>query len=281
MTVALLTRGDRLAAARQRSLAAAVDWSYSCSPPAAGVPPAPVFPGPSRWRPRGCGRVGPGRQCCPGGLLAARPPRAGARAGLVSMLETLRAYAAGGSQRRERRGAVGALAGYSLALAETAAAGLETSSAESGRARWLEAEDATAAPGAAVGAGAGRQSACGWAPRWGRGGSCGAVQRGDVLLSPLPGAPIEGGHRCTRHPGSGRGGDLRRTPGRLATSLRSGRAWTRSPRRCGRALVGGPVPGQPGRLEAGDDARRMPWRWPGKSGIWRATFAHYLARCGG
>ena len=60
------------------------------------------------------------------------------------MLETLRAYGAGLlAQAGEQDGAAVALAGYALCVAEQAAAGLQTSTADVAAARWLDAEDAT------------------------------------------------------------------------------------------------------------------------------------------
>jgi hypothetical protein len=59
------------------------------------------------------------------------------------MLETLRAY---GARLLAEAGEFGeaatALAGYALRVAEQAAAGLETGTAEVAAARWLDAEDA-------------------------------------------------------------------------------------------------------------------------------------------
>ena len=61
------------------------------------------------------------------------------------MLETLRAYGAGllaGAGEHER--AAAALAGYAVRVAEQAAVGLQTNTAEeAAAARWLDAEDAT------------------------------------------------------------------------------------------------------------------------------------------
>ena len=64
---ALLVAGDRLAAGRQRSLAATVEWSYQLldEQERRVFRAVSVFPGRSRWRPprRWRGRP-PGRRCC-------------------------------------------------------------------------------------------------------------------------------------------------------------------------------------------------------------------------
>ena len=74
---ALLAGGDRLAAARQRSLAATVDWSYQLLSErrAAGVPPARDLPRPVHAGRRRDGRRGRRRAggAAPGRLLAAHP----------------------------------------------------------------------------------------------------------------------------------------------------------------------------------------------------------------
>jgi len=60
------------------------------------------------------------------------------------MLETLRGYGAGRlAETGEQDQAAAALAGYALAVAEEAAAGLQTRTGEREAARWLDAEDAT------------------------------------------------------------------------------------------------------------------------------------------
>jgi predicted ATPase/DNA-binding CsgD family transcriptional regulator len=146
---ALLTAGDRLAPARQRSLEATVRWSYELLGEAErGVFRAvSVFPGPFTLEAAEA-VAGPGAgpavlhlvDCS---LLS--PPRADpdGRSRYV-MLETLRAFGAGLLARAgEQAAAEGALAGYALQVAEEAAAGLETSTAELAAARRLDAEDAT------------------------------------------------------------------------------------------------------------------------------------------
>ena len=146
---ALLAAGDRLAPARQRSLEATVRWSYELLGEAErGVFRAvSVFPGPFTLEAAEA-VAGPGAgptvlhlvDCS---LLS--PPRTGpdGRSRYV-MLETLRAFGAGLLARAgEQAAAEGALAGYALRVAEEAAAGLETSTAELAAARRLDAEDAT------------------------------------------------------------------------------------------------------------------------------------------
>ena len=130
---ALLTGGDRLAADRQRSLAATVEWSYrlldeherrvfravSVFPAGFTLEGAEAVAGP------GAGPVVLRLVDC--SLLV--PPRAGpdGRSRYV-MLETLRAYGAGLlAEAGEQDGAAVALAGYALRVARQAAAGLQTS----------------------------------------------------------------------------------------------------------------------------------------------------------
>jgi predicted ATPase/DNA-binding CsgD family transcriptional regulator len=146
---ALLTGGDRLAAGRQRSLAAAVEWSYrllddderrvfravSVFPAGFTLEGAEAVAGP------GAGAVVLRLVDC--SLLS--PPRAGpdGRSRYV-MLETLRAYGAGLlGEAGETNGAAAALAGHALRVAGQAAAGLQTTTREAAAACWLDAEDAT------------------------------------------------------------------------------------------------------------------------------------------
>jgi predicted ATPase/DNA-binding CsgD family transcriptional regulator len=148
---ALLTTGDRLAPDRQRSLAAAVEWSYRllegderrvfCA--------VSVFPGPFTLEAAGA-VAGPGAgpavlRLVDCSLLV--PPRAGpdGRSRYV-MLETLRAYGAALlADAGEQDMAAVALAGYAVKVAEQAAGGLQTSEGELAAARRLDAEDATMA----------------------------------------------------------------------------------------------------------------------------------------
>jgi predicted ATPase/DNA-binding CsgD family transcriptional regulator len=146
---ALLTDGDRLAADRHRSLAAAVEWSYrlldererrvfravSVFPAGFTLEAAEAVAG------AGAGPVVLRLVDC--SLLS--PPRAGpdSRSRYV-MLETLRAYGAtllAGTGEQEE--AAAALAGYALAVAQEAAAGLKAGTAEVAAAQRLDAEDAT------------------------------------------------------------------------------------------------------------------------------------------
>jgi predicted ATPase/DNA-binding CsgD family transcriptional regulator len=145
----LLTAGNRLAAGRQRSLAATVAWSYqlldeqqrrvfrrvSVFPAGFTLEAAEAVAG------DGAGPAVLHLVDC--SLLV--PPRAApdgrARYG---MLETLRAYGAGLlAGAGEQDGAAVALAGYALQVAEEAAAGLQTCTGELAAARRLDAEDAT------------------------------------------------------------------------------------------------------------------------------------------
>jgi predicted ATPase/DNA-binding CsgD family transcriptional regulator/transcriptional regulator with XRE-family HTH domain len=146
---ALLTEGDRMAADRQRSLAATVKWSYqlleererrvfraiSAFPAGFTLEAAEAVAGP------GAGPVLLHLVDC--SLLV--PPRAepDSRSRYV-MLETLRAYAAGLlAETGEADAADAALAGYALRVARQAATGLQSGDGELAAARWLDAEDAT------------------------------------------------------------------------------------------------------------------------------------------
>src|SRR5262245_59200733 len=145
----LLAGGDRRGEARHRSLAAAVDWSYRLltGPQRRVFRAVSVFPGPFTLE--GAEAVaGPDASLavvrlvdC--SLLAA--PREGpdGRARYL-MLETLRAF---GAERLAEAGgrdtAAAAMAGFALAVAERAAAGLAASTGEPAAMRWLEAEAAT------------------------------------------------------------------------------------------------------------------------------------------
>ena len=146
---ALLTQGDRVAADRQRSLAATVEWSYrlldedgrrvfralSVFPAGFTLEAAEAVAGaasrPSVLRLVDCS------------LLS--PPRAGPDGRLrYVLLETLRAYGAGQlAEAGEQEQADAALAQYALGVAEQAAAGLQAGTGESAAASWLDAEDAT------------------------------------------------------------------------------------------------------------------------------------------
>jgi predicted ATPase/DNA-binding CsgD family transcriptional regulator/transcriptional regulator with XRE-family HTH domain len=146
---ALLTGGDRLAAGRQRSLAATVDWSYQLLGEREQrlFRQLSVFAAPFTLE---AAEAVAGQDAAP---VVARlvdcslltPPRVG-RDGRsrYSMLETLRAYGAGLlAEAGEQGQAAAALAAYAVEAAEQAAAELQTRAGEQDAARWLEAEDAT------------------------------------------------------------------------------------------------------------------------------------------
>jgi predicted ATPase/DNA-binding CsgD family transcriptional regulator len=145
---ALLTSADRLAPSRQRSLAATVEWSYQLlgADDQRVFRLVSVFPGPFTLE--GAEAVA-GEGAAPAVLRLVdcslvSPPRAGpdGRPRYV-LLETLRAYGAGLLTRAgEDEAAAAALAGYAVQVAEQAAAGLQTGTAEMAAVRWLEAEDA-------------------------------------------------------------------------------------------------------------------------------------------
>jgi hypothetical protein len=145
----LLTAGDRLAAGRQRSLAATVAWSYQLldEHERRVFRQLSVFPGPFTLAAAEA-VAGPGAgpmvlRLVDCSLLS--PPQAGpdGRARYV-MLETLRAYGTGLlTEAGEQEAAAAALAGYALRVAEDAAAGLQVGRGELAAVRWLDAEDAT------------------------------------------------------------------------------------------------------------------------------------------
>ncbi len=145
----LLEAGDRLAAARQRSLAATVEWSYRLLDERERrvFRAVSVFPGPFTLEGAeavaGAGAGPAVLHLVDCSLLV--PPRAGpdGRSRYV-MLETLRAYGAGLlAEAGEGDAVAGALAGYALRVAEDALSGLTAGAGEVAAARWLDAEDAT------------------------------------------------------------------------------------------------------------------------------------------
>ena len=145
----LLTAGDRLAPGRHRSLAAAVEWSYRLlDEREQGVFRAlSVFPGPFTLEAAEA-VAGPGAGAVVLHLVDCSllvPPRAGPDGrSRYGMLETLRAYGAGQlAEAGEDARVAAALAGWAVAMAEQAAAGLRTIEGEAPAARWLDAEDAT------------------------------------------------------------------------------------------------------------------------------------------
>jgi predicted ATPase/class 3 adenylate cyclase/DNA-binding CsgD family transcriptional regulator len=148
-SLALLTGGDRLAAGRQRSLAATARWSYQLLAEAEQrvFRHLSVFPGPFTLE---AAEAVAGRGAVPAVLRLVDcsllvPPRAGPDGRpRYGMLETLRGYGAGLlAEAGEDAGAAAALAGYAVRVAGQAAAGLATGTGEVAAARWLDAEDAT------------------------------------------------------------------------------------------------------------------------------------------
>ena len=145
----LLDAGDRLAAARQRSLAATVEWSYRLldEEERRVFRAVSVFPGPFTLEGAeavaGAGSGPAVLHLVDCSLLV--PPRPGpdGRYRYV-MLETLRAYGAGLlAEAGEGDAGAAALAGYALRVAEDTTAGLTADTGEVAAARWLDAEDAT------------------------------------------------------------------------------------------------------------------------------------------
>jgi predicted ATPase/DNA-binding CsgD family transcriptional regulator len=146
---ALLAGGDRTAPARQRSLAATVEWSYQLlDEREQGVFRAvSVFPGPFALEAAetvaGADAASAVLRLVDCSLLV--PPRPGPDGrSRYSMLDTLRVY--GNrllAQAGEQDQAAAALAGWALEVAEQAAILLQTSTAEEvTAARWLDAEEA-------------------------------------------------------------------------------------------------------------------------------------------
>jgi predicted ATPase/DNA-binding CsgD family transcriptional regulator len=146
---ALLSGGDRLAAPRQRSLAAAARWSCDLLTERERqvFRRLAVFPGPFTLD---AAEAVAGTDAGPAVLHLVdcsllTPPRTGPDGRpRYLMLETLRAYGKELlTEAGEEEAAIMALAGFALDLAEKAATGLETSAGEVHAARWLDAEDAT------------------------------------------------------------------------------------------------------------------------------------------
>jgi len=146
---ALLAAGDRLAAARQRSLAATVEWSYRLLDERERrvFRAVSVFAGPftldGAEAVAGADAGSAVLHLVDCSLLV--PPRAGpdGRSRYV-MLETLRAYGAGLlAEAGEDAAVASALAGYALRVAEDAMSELTAGRGELAAARRLDAEDAT------------------------------------------------------------------------------------------------------------------------------------------
>jgi non-specific serine/threonine protein kinase len=145
----LLVDGDRLAEQRQRSLAAAVRWSYELldDDEQRTFRALSAFPGPFTLD--GAEAVaGPGAGSAVPRLVDRSlliPPRAGPDDRTrYAMLETLRAYGAGLLAEAGEDGDVtAALAGYAAEVAEQASVGLYTRTGEAASLRRLDAEDVT------------------------------------------------------------------------------------------------------------------------------------------
>jgi predicted ATPase/DNA-binding CsgD family transcriptional regulator len=149
--LALLAGGDRRAAGRHRSLAAAAEWSYRLLEEAERrvFRCLSVFPGPFTLD--AAGAVA-GEGAAPAVLRLVEcsllvPPRPGPDGRMrYALLETLRGYGAGllaGAGEQDQ--AQAALARYAVSVAEEAAGGLQSIAGELAAARWLDAEDATMA----------------------------------------------------------------------------------------------------------------------------------------
>ncbi len=144
----LLAGTGRQAPDRHRSLAATAAWSYQLldEPERAVFRRLAVFPGPFTLTAAEA-VAGPGAGPAVLRLVDCSmlvPPRTGpdGRARYL-MLETLRGYALSRLTAEDEETAASAtLAGHALWVAEQAAAGLATSTAERGAAEWLDAEDA-------------------------------------------------------------------------------------------------------------------------------------------
>jgi len=148
----LLAGGDRLAAGRHRSLAAAAEWSYQLleEDERRVFRLLSVFPAPFTLE--AAGAVG-GQAAVPAVLRLVEcsllvPPRPGPDGrSRYAMLETLHAYGAGLlAQAGEQDQAQAALARYAVGVAEEAEAGVLTVTGELPAARWLDAEDAMMGP---------------------------------------------------------------------------------------------------------------------------------------
>ena len=145
----LLAGGDRLAAGRHRSLAAAAEWSYQLLDEAEQrvFRMLSVFPAPFTLEAAGAiagdGATEAVLRLVECSLLVPPRPEPDGRS-RYAMLETLRGYGAGLLARDGEQGdAKAPLARYAVRAAEQAAAGLRTQAGELAAARWLDAEDAT------------------------------------------------------------------------------------------------------------------------------------------
>ena len=145
----LLTSSARTAPARQRSLAATVDWSYQLlsDQEKQVFRRLAIFSGPFTLD---AAETVAGAAAGPAVLKLVdcsliAPPRTGPDGrGRYLMLETLRAFGLDRlTEAGERPGAEALLAQHMLAAAEQAAAGMAASATEVQAATWLDAEDAT------------------------------------------------------------------------------------------------------------------------------------------
>jgi predicted ATPase/DNA-binding CsgD family transcriptional regulator len=144
----VLISANRGTAARQRSLEAAVDWSYQLlsGPEQQVFRHLSVFPGPftldAAEAVAGSDAGAAVLRLVDCSLLVA--PRAGPDGrSRYSMLETLRSYGMGRlRQAGEERQAASALTGHALQVAERAAAQMTAPDLEQPAAHWLDAEDA-------------------------------------------------------------------------------------------------------------------------------------------
>jgi non-specific serine/threonine protein kinase len=144
----LLNAGDRLAVGRQRSLAATVEWSYRLlgQREQRVFRGMSVFPGPFTLEAAEA-VAGPGAGPAVLRLVdcsLVSPPQPGPDGrSRYGMLETLRAYGDRlAAEAGERGAAAAALALWAAGVAEEAAAGLQTTTAEVAAARRLDGEDA-------------------------------------------------------------------------------------------------------------------------------------------
>jgi len=144
----LLEAGDRLAAPRQRSLAATVEWSYRLLDERARrvFRAVSVFPGPftlaGAEAVAGAGS-GPAVLHLVDCSLVVSPQAGPDGRYRYVMLETLRAYGAMLlTEAGEDDAVAAALAKYTLRVAEDATAGLTAEGGEVAAVRWLDAEDA-------------------------------------------------------------------------------------------------------------------------------------------
>jgi predicted ATPase/DNA-binding CsgD family transcriptional regulator len=146
--LALLAGGDRLAAGRHRSLAAAAQWSYQLlgDQEQRVFRLLSVFPAPFTLQ---AAEAVAGPAAVPAVLRLVEcsllvPPRPGPDGrSRYAMLETLRVYGAGllaGAGEQDL--AQAALARCAVRVAEEAGAGMLTTTGEPAAARWLDAEDA-------------------------------------------------------------------------------------------------------------------------------------------